>query len=138
MPAAAPELLARGCRAALTLEGHLRALCSGTHREARGLSHELLRCGLQLLEGGGHELPQVPAPPEQPGAPAGTRLALTGGRWRRYSGLCADMLRSVLKEPAKGKAKAREVVYFRSAQWADGKPQKQVITDLQEVAQAPH
>ena len=48
------------------------------------------------------------------------------------------MVRSALKEPAKGKAKAREVVYFRSAVWKDGKPEKQVITDLQEAAQAPH
>ena len=48
------------------------------------------------------------------------------------------MVRSVLKEPSKGKAKAREIVYFRSAQWKDGKPEKQVITDLQEVADAPH
>ena len=56
----------------------------------------------------------------------------------RYSGLCADMVRSVLKEPAKGKAKGREVVYFRSAVWKDGKPEKQVITDLQDTAAAPH
>ena len=43
----------------------------------------------------------------------------------KYSNLCADMVRSVLKEPARGKAKARETVYFRSAIWKDGKPEKQ-------------
>ena len=43
----------------------------------------------------------------------------------KYSSICADMVRSVLKEPAKGKAKAREAVYFRSALWKDGSPQQQ-------------
>ena len=43
----------------------------------------------------------------------------------KYSNLCADMVRSVLKEPARGKAKARETVYFRSAVWKNGKPEKQ-------------
>lgn len=36
-----------------------------------------------------------------------------------------DMVRASLKEPAKAAAKQRETVYFRSAQWAEGKPTKQ-------------
>jgi F-type H+-transporting ATPase subunit epsilon len=50
----------------------------------------------------------------------------------KYSNLCADMVRSALKEPARAKARAREIVYFRSATWKDGKPDKQVIVDLTE------
>ena len=50
----------------------------------------------------------------------------------KYSNLCADMLRASLKETAKVKAKAREAVYYRSALWKDGVPEKQVITDLTE------
>ena len=43
----------------------------------------------------------------------------------KYSNLCADMLRSALKEPAKAKAKAKEVIYFRTALWKNGVPEKQ-------------
>lgn len=43
----------------------------------------------------------------------------------KYSSICADMVRASLKEPHKAKAKARETVYFRSALWQDGNPQKQ-------------
>lgn len=43
----------------------------------------------------------------------------------KYSGLCADMVRAALKEPAKTKARTREVVFFRRADWKDGQPQKQ-------------
>lgn len=35
------------------------------------------------------------------------------------------MVRSALKEPMKSKAKSRDAVYFRSAQWENGKPIKQ-------------
>jgi F-type H+-transporting ATPase subunit epsilon len=35
------------------------------------------------------------------------------------------MVRAALKEPAKAKAKAREIIYFRQALWKDGQPQKQ-------------
>eukprot|EP00887_Chlorella_sp_A99_P000444 scaffold17.g444.t1 len=35
------------------------------------------------------------------------------------------MVRAALKEPLKSKAKVREVIYYRSAQWKDGVPQKQ-------------
>jgi F-type H+-transporting ATPase subunit epsilon len=50
----------------------------------------------------------------------------------KYSSLCADMVRAALKEPAKAKAKVREVIYYKSAVWKDGKPQNQVITDITE------
>lgn len=43
----------------------------------------------------------------------------------KYTNLCADMVRAALKEPMKAKAKAQEVVYFRSALWKDGQPEKQ-------------
>jgi F-type H+-transporting ATPase subunit epsilon len=43
----------------------------------------------------------------------------------KYSNLCADMVRAALKEPMKAKAKAREVIYYRSAIWKDGVPEKQ-------------
>lgn len=43
----------------------------------------------------------------------------------KYSNLCADMVRAALKEPAKSKAKAREVIYYRSALWKNGVPEKQ-------------
>jgi F-type H+-transporting ATPase subunit epsilon len=40
----------------------------------------------------------------------------------KYSNLCADMVRAALKEPVKAKAKAREIIYYRSALWKDGVP----------------
>lgn len=43
----------------------------------------------------------------------------------KYSNLCADMVRAALKEPVKAKAKAREVIYYRSAVWKNGVPEKQ-------------
>jgi Mitochondrial ATP synthase epsilon chain len=42
----------------------------------------------------------------------------------KYSNLCADMVRAALKEPLKGKAREREIVYFKEALWKDGKPEK--------------
>lgn len=50
----------------------------------------------------------------------------------KYSNICADMVRAALKEPMKSKAKAREAIYYRSAIWKDGQPEKQIITDLTE------
>ena len=35
------------------------------------------------------------------------------------------MVRAALKEPVKTKAKTREVVFFRRAEWKNGQPQKQ-------------
>ena len=43
----------------------------------------------------------------------------------KYSNLCADMVRAALKDTAKTKAKAREVIYYRSAVWKNGAPEKQ-------------
>jgi F-type H+-transporting ATPase subunit epsilon len=57
---------------------------------------------------------------------------VAGMSYLKYSNLCADMLRSALKEPAKGAAKAREAIYYRSAVWKDGVAQNQVVTDLTE------
>lgn len=39
----------------------------------------------------------------------------------RYANICADLLRSVLKEPHKTKAMQRQSIYFRSSTWVDGK-----------------
>ncbi|KAG7670554.1 hypothetical protein Ndes2526B_g00321 [Nannochloris sp. 'desiccata'] len=63
-------------------------------------------------------------------AAASAYWRVAGMTYLKYSNLCADMVRAALKEPMKAKAKAQEVVYFRSALWKDGMPQKQVITDL--------
>ena len=43
----------------------------------------------------------------------------------KYSNLCADMVRAALKDVAKAKAKPREVIYYRSAVWKNGQPEKQ-------------
>jgi hypothetical protein len=43
----------------------------------------------------------------------------------KYSNLCADMVRAALKESAKAKAKTREIIYYRSAVWKNGVPEKQ-------------
>lgn len=50
---------------------------------------------------------------------------VAGMTYNKYAGLCADMLRAALKEPAKSKAKLNEAVYFRSAVWENGQPTKQ-------------
>jgi len=43
----------------------------------------------------------------------------------KYANTCAEVLRGVLKDGARQRAKAREAVYFRQAAWKDGKPQAQ-------------
>ena len=45
--------------------------------------------------------------------------------WAQSHELPADMVRAALKEPARTKARTREVVFFRQAMWKDGKPEKQ-------------
>lgn len=57
---------------------------------------------------------------------------VAGMSYLKYSNICADMVRAALKEPVKAQAKAREVIYYRSAVWKNGQPEKQVITDLTE------
>ncbi|DBA89223.1 TPA: hypothetical protein ACH3X1_016369 [Trebouxia sp. C0004] len=63
-------------------------------------------------------------------ASASAYWRVAGMSYLKYSGLCADMVRAALKEPAKTKARTREVVFFRRADWKDGQPQKQIITDI--------
>ncbi len=64
-------------------------------------------------------------------ASASAYWRVAGMSYLKYSGLCADMVRAALKEPAKTKARTREVVFFRRADWKDGQPQKQ--SELMEV-----
>ncbi len=40
----------------------------------------------------------------------------------RYSNLCADFLRNVLKEPFKAKAMQRQVISYRYSPYVEGKP----------------
>lgn len=61
-------------------------------------------------------------------AAASSYWRVAGMSYLKYSNLCADMLRSSLKEPMKTKAKLREAVYFRAAVWKDGKPEKQGVS----------
>lgn len=61
-------------------------------------------------------------------AAASSYWRVAGMSYLKYSNLCADMLRSSLKEPMKTKAKLREAVYFRAAIWKDGKPEKQGVS----------
>eukprot|EP00891_Asterochloris_glomerata_P006212 jgi/Astpho2/6212/e_gw1.00088.183.1_t len=58
-------------------------------------------------------------------AAASSYWRVAGMTYLKYSSLCADMVRAALKEPARTKARTREVVYFRQAMWKDGKPEKQ-------------
>lgn len=58
-------------------------------------------------------------------ASASAYWRVAGMSYLKYSGLCADMVRAALKEPAKTKARTREVIFFRRADWKDGQPQKQ-------------
>lgn len=48
-----------------------------------------------------------------------------GWSYLRYSNVCADLLRNVLKEPHKAKAKLREVISYRFSPYVDGKQGKQ-------------
>ncbi|CAK0783321.1 hypothetical protein CVIRNUC_006520 [Coccomyxa viridis] len=67
-------------------------------------------------------------------AAASSYWRVAGMSYLKYANLCADMVRGSLKEPTKTKAKLREAVYYRAATWKDGKPEKQVITDLTDTA----
>jgi F-type H+-transporting ATPase subunit epsilon len=58
-------------------------------------------------------------------ASASAYWRVAGMTYLKYANLCADMVRSALKEPLRTKAKVRETVFFRSANWKDGKPQTQ-------------
>ena len=66
-------------------------------------------------------------------AAASSYWRVAGMTYLKYGELCATHVRSALKEgPVKTASKAREAVYYRSAQWEEGKPTEQVITDLTE------
>ena len=69
-------------------------------------------------------------------ASASAYWRVAGMSYLKYSGLCADMVRAALKEPAKTKARTREVVFFRRADWKDGQPQKQ--SELMGIALTLH
>eukprot|EP00873_Tetraselmis_striata_P005579 jgi/Tetstr1/425843/TSEL_016220.t1 len=61
---------------------------------------------------------------------------IAGMSYLKYANLCGDMVRSAMKEgPSKVAAKQRELVYYRSSAWEGGKPTKQVITDMTELAE---
>ena len=70
-----------------------------------------------MRAGGGAALKPPPLPPSD--------WRVAGMSYLKYSNLCADMVRAALKEPVKLKAKTREAVYFRSAVWKNGAPEKQ-------------
>jgi len=42
----------------------------------------------------------------------------------------ATQVRASLKEPLRAKAKAREAIYYRTAQWAEGAPRQAEVVDL--------
>lgn len=44
-----------------------------------------------------------------------------GWSYLRYSNVCADLLRSVLKEPHKTKAMQRQALNFKQVPYVDGK-----------------
>jgi F-type H+-transporting ATPase subunit epsilon len=44
-----------------------------------------------------------------------------GMSYLKYANICADMLRSVLKDSYKAKALPQQAIYFRSSKFVDGK-----------------
>eukprot|EP00878_Enallax_costatus_P036194 GHUV01040561.1.p1 GENE.GHUV01040561.1~~GHUV01040561.1.p1 ORF type:complete len:135 (-),score=15.06 GHUV01040561.1:749-1153(-) len=52
---------------------------------------------------------------------AGPFYRAAGLSYLRYANICADIMRSVMKEPFKTKALQRQTISFRSAVWSDGK-----------------
>lgn len=57
--------------------------------------------------------------------PSGPFYRVAGMTYLRYSNICADFLRNVMKEPFKSKATARQAIYFRSSPYTDGKQGQQ-------------
>lgn len=53
-------------------------------------------------------------------AAASSYWRVAGMSYLKYSNLCADMVRSALKGPAKEAAKQREAIYFRYVDSAQG------------------
>ena len=48
----------------------------------------------------------------------------------KYSNMCAEVVRSSLKEPFFSKAKVREAVYMKATKMTNGKPEAPVITEI--------
>eukprot|EP00241_Pyramimonas_parkeae_P013550 CAMPEP_0114244720 /NCGR_PEP_ID=MMETSP0058-20121206/11497_1 /TAXON_ID=36894 /ORGANISM="Pyramimonas parkeae, CCMP726" /LENGTH=67 /DNA_ID=CAMNT_0001357693 /DNA_START=56 /DNA_END=259 /DNA_ORIENTATION=- len=55
---------------------------------------------------------------------------VAGMTYIKYANLCADVVRSALKEPHLTKAKARENVYFKTTEFLEGKAQPSVVTEI--------
>ncbi|KAF8061291.1 ATP synthase subunit epsilon [Scenedesmus sp. PABB004] len=64
---------------------------------------------------------------------AGPFYRAAGMSYLRYANICADLMRSVLKEPLRAKAAQRQAIYFRSSTWTDGRQGPSVVTELKEV-----
>ena len=58
-------------------------------------------------------------------AAGGPWYRAAGWTYLRYANVCADLLRSVLKEPHKTKAATRGVISYRFSPYVDGKAGKQ-------------
>mmetsp|Transcript_17904 Transcript_17904/g.38440 ORF Transcript_17904/g.38440 Transcript_17904/m.38440 type:complete len:80 (-) Transcript_17904:449-688(-) len=65
-------------------------------------------------------------------AGSGPFYRAAGMTYLRYSNICADLLRNVLKEPHKAKAKLRQVIAYRYAPWAEGKAGKSTVLDIKD------
>nr|6RD4_Q Chain Q, epsilon: Polytomella F-ATP synthase epsilon subunit [Polytomella sp. Pringsheim 198.80]6RD9_Q Chain Q, epsilon: Polytomella F-ATP synthase epsilon subunit [Polytomella sp. Pringsheim 198.80]6RDB_Q Chain Q, epsilon: Polytomella F-ATP synthase epsilon subunit [Polytomella sp. Pringsheim 198.80]6RDC_Q Chain Q, epsilon: Polytomella F-ATP synthase epsilon subunit [Polytomella sp. Pringsheim 198.80]6RDE_Q Chain Q, epsilon: Polytomella F-ATP synthase epsilon subunit [Polytomella sp. Prings len=64
-------------------------------------------------------------------APSGPFYRVAGMSYLRYSNICADLLRNVLKEPFKAKAQARQAIHFRQAPYVDGKAGASKVYELE-------
>jgi F-type H+-transporting ATPase subunit epsilon len=60
----------------------------------------------------------------------GAYWRVAGMTYVKYANLCADVVRSVLKEPHLTKSKLRENVYFKTTPFVDGKAQPSVLTEI--------
>lgn len=50
---------------------------------------------------------------------------VAGMTYNKYTNLCAEMVRAALRPEVKAKAKLQEAIYYRTARWQEGVPQKQ-------------
>jgi F-type H+-transporting ATPase subunit epsilon len=63
-------------------------------------------------------------------AAASSYWRVAGMTYLKYADLCSNMLRASLREPLRAKARAREAIYYRSAQWEGGAPRAAEVVDL--------
>ena len=56
--------------------------------------------------------------------PSGPFYRVAGLSYLRYSNLCADLLRNVLKEPFKAKAMPKQSAFYKYSPYSDGKAGK--------------